>query len=249
MLPRTLSRTIKNASENFPVLLLTGPRQVGKTTLLEAMSGKNRRYVSLDDLEQRNLALNDPALFLQTHTPPVIIDEVQYAPGLFPYIKMYVDRHKKPGDFWLTGSQKFHLMKGIRETMAGRVAIIDLLGLSYAEMTGMAGKSVPFLPSPERTRSSRNNPRDPLVAADVYKIIFNKFFQSLTAMINPSPSGLIEHWTRVSEASISLKALMASILSILSASAPVSPATNPKAKALSATSIPPRLMRGSNFSA
>ncbi|HPS59487.1 MAG TPA: ATP-binding protein [Spirochaetota bacterium] len=176
MLPRTLSRTIKNASENFPVLLLTGPRQVGKTTLLEAMSGKNRRYVSLDDLEQRNLALNDPALFLQTHTPPVIIDEVQYAPGLFPYIKMYVDRHKKPGDFWLTGSQKFHLMKGIRETMAGRVAIIDLLGLSYAEMTGMAGKSVPFLPSPERTRSSRNNPRDPLVAADVYKIIFNGSF-------------------------------------------------------------------------
>lgn len=179
MLKRTLSRTIKDASESFPVLLLTGPRQVGKTTLLESMSGKNRSYVSLDDLEQRNLALTDPVLFLQTHTPPVMIDEVQYAPGLFPYIKMHVDRHKRPGDFWLTGSQKFHLMKGIRETMAGRVAIIDLLGLSYSEMTGKANKSAPFLPSSELTGRSVNNPRNPLTAADLYKIIFNGSFPGL----------------------------------------------------------------------
>ena len=179
MLPRTLSRTIKDASESFPVLLLTGPRQVGKTTLLETMSGKNRRYVSLDDLEQRNLALNDPVLFLQTHTPPVLIDEVQYAPGLFPYIKMHVDRHKRPGDFWLTGSQKFHLMKGIRETMAGRVAIIDLMGLSYAEMTGRADKSFPFLPSPETPAKAGGKPRGPITAADMYRIIFNGSFPGL----------------------------------------------------------------------
>ncbi len=179
MLKRTLSRTIKEASEGFPVILLTGPRQVGKTTVLEAMSGKTRRYVSLDDLEQRNLAVNDPVLFLQTHTPPVMIDEVQHAPGLFPYIKMHVDRHKRPGDFWLTGSQKFHLMKGVRETMAGRAAIIDLLGLSYSEMTGLAGKSAPFLPSAEHARRKGGKTRDPLTAADLYSIIFNGSFPGL----------------------------------------------------------------------
>ena len=92
---RNSNDLIKNISETFPVLLLTGPRQVGKTTLLEHLKEDGRGYVSLDDLDERSLAKNDPALFLQRHKPPVIIDEVQYAPELFNAIKIYVDKAKK----------------------------------------------------------------------------------------------------------------------------------------------------------
>lgn len=146
---RTLTATINQVSNSFPVLLLTGPRQVGKTTLLEACAASNRRYVTLDDLEQRALAQTDPALFLQIHKSPVIIDEVQYAPQLFSAIKLIVDKDKQPGSFWLTGSQKFHLMQGIVETLAGRVAILDLLGLSQKEIRGKGAFSQPFMPTNE----------------------------------------------------------------------------------------------------
>ena len=128
MYERTLKATIAQTSKTFPVLLLTGPRQVGKTTLLEACREPERRYITLDDLSIRDLALNDPALFIQSYPPPIIIDEIQYAPKLFSYIKMVVDREKSNGLYWLTGSQKFHLMHGITESLAGRVGLIDLLG-------------------------------------------------------------------------------------------------------------------------
>jgi len=149
MYKRTLSNTIHAISESFPVLMLTGPRQVGKTTLLEMCAAGKRAYVTLDDLDARHLAQSDPALFLQTWQPPLIIDEVQYAPQLFSAIKMRVDREKRNGLFWLTGSQKFHLMRGITESLAGRVAIVDLLGLSNAELEGRADSSRPFVPTPE----------------------------------------------------------------------------------------------------
>jgi len=149
MYKRTLSNTIHVISESFPVLMLTGPRQVGKTTLLEMCAAGKRAYVTLDDLDARRLAQSDPALFLQTWQPPLIIDEVQYAPQLFSAIKMRVDREKRNGLFWLTGSQKFHLMRGITESLAGRVAIVDLLGLSNAEFQGRADSSRPFVPTPE----------------------------------------------------------------------------------------------------
>ena len=149
MYKRTLSSTIHTISESFPVLMLTGPRQVGKTTLLEMCAAGKRAYVTLDDLDARRLAQRDPALFLQTWQPPLIIDEVQYAPQLFSAIKMRVDREKRNGLFWLTGSQKFHLMRGITESLAGRVAIVDLLGLSRAESEGRADSSRPFVPTPE----------------------------------------------------------------------------------------------------
>lgn len=149
MYKRTLSDTIHAVSESFPVLMLTGPRQVGKTTLLEMCAAGKRAYVTLDDLDARRLAQSDPALFLQTWQPPLIIDEVQYAPQLFSAIKMRVDREKRNGLFWLTGSQKFHLMRGITESLAGRVAIVDLLGLSNAEFEGRADSSHPFVPTPE----------------------------------------------------------------------------------------------------
>ncbi len=147
MYQRTLQQTIRTVSESFPVLMLTGPRQVGKTTLLEMCSEGQRAYVTLDDLDARSLAQRDPALFLQTWPPPVTIDEIQYAPQLFSAIKIIVDREKRNGLFWLTGSQKFHLMRGITESLAGRVAIVDLLGLSQAELTGRAVASRPFMPT------------------------------------------------------------------------------------------------------
>jgi hypothetical protein len=141
-----MEKILKQVSKSFPVVLVTGPRQVGKTTLLEMCAAENMKYVSLDDLDVRSLAQNDPGLFTQTYTPPLIIDEIQYAPQLFSYIKIAVDREKKNGMFWLTGSQKFHLMKGITESLAGRVAVLDLLGLSNAEINHTAEKSKPFLP-------------------------------------------------------------------------------------------------------
>ena len=143
MYSRTLSKTIYAISDSFPVLMVTGPRQVGKTTLLEICAkvgtpAQQRAYVTLDDMDARALARSDPALFLQTWQPPLIIDEIQYAPQLFSAIKIMVDRDKRNGLFWLTGSQKFQLMRGITESLAGRVASMDLLGLSQAELDGRA---------------------------------------------------------------------------------------------------------------
>ncbi len=172
MLKRTLEKTIKEISETFPILLLTGPRQIGKTTLLENCREENRSYVSLDDLEQRSLAKTDPALFLQTHRTPIIIDEVQYAPELFSYIKIHVDRNKKNGDFWLTGSQKFHLMKGITESLAGRVAIVDMLGLSSREIENNADGSIPFMNADDWLDKARNNIGEPMQLNDIYERIW-----------------------------------------------------------------------------
>jgi len=172
---RTLAATIKQVSTTFPVLLLTGPRQVGKTTLLENCIAKDHRYVTLDDLEQRALAQTDPALFLQIHAPPVIIDEVQYAPQLFGAIKITVDQDKRPGLFWLTGSQKFHLMQGVGETLAGRVAILDLLGLSQVEMRDKAGTSQPFLPTTAWIDHARSHSKM-MEVMDVYRTIWRGTF-------------------------------------------------------------------------
>jgi len=139
---RALENTILEIEKAFPVVLLTGPRQVGKTTLLQHISEKSRKYVTMDDPMNRDLAISDPGLFLQKYEPPIIIDEIQYAPTLFPFIKMYVDQHKRMGDFWLTGSQMFVMMKNVSESLAGRVGIIQMLGLSNSEI--MKQSSTPF---------------------------------------------------------------------------------------------------------
>ena len=137
---RAVEDTIARVSKMFPVLLVTGPRQVGKTTLLQRMAeaqqseGIERKYVTLDDPDARYLAKHDPALFLQRYSPPVLIDEIQYATELLPYIKMNIDRSKRKGDFWITGSQVFRLMRNVSESLAGRVGIVNLLGLSDAEI-------------------------------------------------------------------------------------------------------------------
>ena len=145
---RAIEESILKISETFPVLLVTGPRQVGKTTMLKRLSEESRSYVSLDDPDIRSMARNDPALFMQRFTPPVLIDEIQYAPQILPYIKMSVDKSGKKGDFWLTGSQAFHMMKNVSESLAGRVGIVQLLGLSGSEIDAIP--SEPFTTSPER---------------------------------------------------------------------------------------------------
>jgi len=148
---RNITNCIEKANITFPVVLITGPRQVGKTTVFENVREPQRTYVTLDDPQLRSLAQTDPLLFLQSYEPPVLIDEVQYAPQLFPYIKMIVDKEKKKGMFWLTGSQQFQLMKNVSESLAGRVAILEMQGLSQAEKNRTEG--LPFLPSNLKNRS------------------------------------------------------------------------------------------------
>jgi hypothetical protein len=181
---RTLAPTIKQVSGSFPVLLLTGPRQVGKTTLLEDCMAGNRSYVTLDDLEQRDLAQSDPALFLQKHQPPVMIDEVQYAPQLFSVIKIAVDRNKQPGQFWLTGSQKFHLIQGVTESLAGRVGVIDMLGVSQAEIAKAANEVTPFIPTKAWVENARLRKIRPKYLPELYAAIWKGAFPKLALDIS-----------------------------------------------------------------
>ncbi len=137
-IPRGLERKFKQMNAFFKVVLVTGARQVGKTTMLKHLAkGTNRTYVSLDDLMARELAQNDPALFFQTYKPPVLIDEVQHAPQLFERIKLLCEDTEETGQFWLTGSQQYSMMKHIRESLAGRIGILELYSLSQREKEGV----------------------------------------------------------------------------------------------------------------
>ncbi len=140
---RDLEEKIQSLTKEYSCILITGPRQVGKTTILKQLAEPNRSYVSLDDLEERRIAKTDPALFLQMHDLPIFIDEVQYAPELFSYIKIAIDNGSAPGSFWLTGSQAFKMMELAQESLAGRVAILHMPGLSQHEIYG-SGKNLPF---------------------------------------------------------------------------------------------------------
>lgn len=132
---RELEAIIKKAVNQFPAVVLTGPRQSGKTTLLLNLFGKSHRYVTLDDPQIRSLAINDPKLFLEKNPAPVIIDEIQYAPELLPYLKIQIDQQReKKGQCILTGSQQFSLMQGVTESLAGRTAVLTLLPMSWSEI-------------------------------------------------------------------------------------------------------------------
>ena len=134
---RSIEAGLNKALSTFPVCLITGPRQTGKSTLLKNLL-PNYQYVSLDDPLSRQLALEDPALFLSQYSAPVIIDEIQNAPKLFEYLKIKVDQKRQDyGQYVLTGSQVFQLMQGVGESLAGRVAVFNLYPFTWQEMKGI----------------------------------------------------------------------------------------------------------------
>lgn len=139
--PRVLSKTILKAIRTFPAVVLTGPRQSGKTTLFKMLFSQTHAFVSLEDPDIRIRAKEDPIAFLNQYKPPVIIDEIQYLPELLSYIKTRIDEDRKPGQWLLTGSQNFVLMHNISQSLAGRAAILSLLPFSLSERIDCAGES------------------------------------------------------------------------------------------------------------
>ena len=145
MYNREAKERIQNISNTFRVLVVTGPRQVGKTTLLESMMPENMTKISLDDEVLKKEAQENPKIFLDSYPTPLFIDEVQYAPQLFPYIKMKVDKDKTRGQYWLSGSQLFDLMQNVTESLAGRAGIVRMNSFTYAEIK-QNNKKEPFNP-------------------------------------------------------------------------------------------------------
>jgi len=142
MKPRALARVIHKALKTFPAIVVTGPRQSGKTTLLRMLFSKTHRFGSLEDPDVRIRATEDPLHFLDQYSPPVMIDEIQYVPELLSYIKSRIDEKRKPGQWLFTGSQNFILMEGISQSLAGRAAVLSLLPFSYAERIGLGEKTM-----------------------------------------------------------------------------------------------------------
>lgn len=153
---RIIESKLKYLSEHFRVVMVCGARQVGKTTLLNRIREENKQiqYVTLDYPRLRTLAREDPELFLQQYQTPLIIDEIQYAPELLPYIKIRVDEADQNGLYYLTGSQMFYMMKNVSESLAGRVGILSMYSLSRAEIEGRI--SVPFLPDRIKAMESKD---------------------------------------------------------------------------------------------
>lgn len=141
MRPRVLAKTILKAIKTFPAVVVTGPRQSGKTTLLKMLFSKTHRFVSLEEPDVRIRAKEDPLSFLEENHPPVILDEIQYVPELLSYIKTKIDQKRKPGQWLFTGSQNFVLMQGVSESLAGRAAVLSLLPFSYSERMAQENSS------------------------------------------------------------------------------------------------------------
>ena len=165
---RHLEAMLATASKMFGAVLVTGPRQVGKTTLVRRFASTSN-YVTLDDPMQLHAAVEQPATFFKDNTPPVFVDEIQYAPNLFPYIKMKVDEEKAKGLFYLSGSQQFKLMKNVGESLAGRLGILNLLGLSMREYQQLKFNDA-FLPT-EEYFAGRRKELKPLSYDELWRVI------------------------------------------------------------------------------
>ena len=164
---RHIEAVLADLLTQYPCVLISGPRQIGKSTMVEHLQGiDKRKYITLDDDELKAQALYDPKLFMQLYQPPICIDEIQKAPNLFSYIKMHIDKTHRPGDFILTGSQIYKLISGIDETMTGRIALLDMQGISLSETTGLP--NLPFLPDLEAYRD-----RQPQTVMDA-KAVFDR---------------------------------------------------------------------------
>lgn len=164
MYNREATEVIKKISDTFRVLLVTGPRQTGKTTLSKSLKPENMGYVTLDDKVLRKQAQDDPKLFLEEHPVPLFIDEAQYAPDLFSYIKINVDNSKAKGQYWITGSQQFNLMKNASESLAGRVGIVNLNSFTYSEIVKNENKD---LFNPDKLKKAAK-----IEVNDLFEIIF-----------------------------------------------------------------------------
>ena len=165
---RHLETVLQKASKMFGAVLVTGPRQVGKTTLLRNFS-QDAAYVTLDDPMQLHAAIEEPATFFKDNEPPVFVDEIQYAPNLFPYIKMQVDAKQGKGLFYLSGSQQFKLMKNVGESLAGRLGVLNLLGFSMREYQHNSFNEA-FLPTQEYF-AIRKAALKPLSYDELWKLI------------------------------------------------------------------------------
>ena len=144
---RHAEAAVKKLAKMFGAVLVAGPRQVGKTTMLQHIT-KGMNYVTLDDMIVRAAAQEESGTFFKNNPPPVFVDEIQKAPVLFEQIKMLIDKSKKKGQFFLCGSQQFRMMKGVSESLSGRVGMLTLLGLSVREQYGIQDDT-PFLPTDE----------------------------------------------------------------------------------------------------
>lgn len=181
---RSLEKRVKQMAEHFPVVLVCGARQVGKTTLLKKITEEKTdiQYVTLDHPRIRELAKSDPELFLQQYAAPVIIDEIQYAPELLPFIKIKVDEQRINGQYYLTGSQMFNMMNNVSESLAGRVGILSMYSMSRSEIEGR--DSVPFNPSTTKNLASN----------DTISVIFDKILRGGMPQVISDPGLSLEDY-------------------------------------------------------
>ena len=175
---RHIEETVNSISKMFGVIMLSGSRQVGKTTLLKTVT-EGIKYVTLDDPILLAQAINEPGTFFKDSPPPIFVDEVQYAPSLFPYIKMHIDSTKEKGQFFLCGSQQFHMMKNVSESLAGRIGILNLLGISLRERNGIAYNK-PFIPT-QTYFDERRKELKPIEYNEVWNIIHRGSMPELVA--------------------------------------------------------------------
>ena len=182
---RHIEAVVTDLLKEYPCILISGPRQVGKSTLIQNLKEeKPREYISLDDIALRTAAKSDPKTFLQDHKPPICIDEIQYAPELFPYIKMIIDKHHRAGDFILTGSQIYRLMRNVRESLAGRIAILNMQGFSLSEITGLP--NLQFIP--DREAYIARNQKEPLDSPAVFNRIYRGGMPEIVSGVRSDPS-------------------------------------------------------------
>lgn len=165
---RHMEETVKRIEKMFGAVLVTGPRQVGKTTLLKEIA-KDASYVTLDDPIMLQSAIDEPGTFFKNTPPPVFVDEIQYAPNLFSYIKIIIDRDKEKGSIYLSGSQQFKMMKNVSESLAGRLGIANLLGLSMREMNDCQFYE-PFIPTEQFLQNYSSQAKE-IGYKDIWKII------------------------------------------------------------------------------
>ncbi len=202
---RNIEERLKKLEKAFPVIMITGSRQVGKTTLLiniQKQAENKVNYVSLDNLSIRALAVEDPELFLARYKPPIIIDEFQYAPDLLSYIKIIVDEKRQQhlqneeiqatGLYYLTGSQVFHTMKSISESLAGRVGMLELYPLSNRELENK--KSTIFLPTEEELEKREKTNK--LEIEELYEKILKGKYPELYSNPNIDPKDFFETYIK-----------------------------------------------------